>query len=305
LQFCITVWVHRKRDASGLIKSKRFKARSDKSDDLVLAIPSTYGGLQVKVLEGNLKWAVDRRSTRPALENRSTGSESLLNEPLSGGIAIQASTGQRWGTLGVVYRDALQRLMGMTCEHVVSSGTVYLPSESSGKLPQPIGSVAVSRRSPRSGVDATSVQLLDHLNEGIRGFEAYYPDMKFLVTAPARSSYWSWLLQVPVSVRGASTGRVVQGRVTMPIVHAIELDGDTFRDLMVIHSRSASSSIVSEGDSGAAVIMQYGTEWVWIGLVIGMIDPYTIVACKLPKAWKACDLEASHSPRERRWRLGE
>ncbi|XZE32797.1 hypothetical protein SH501x_003557 [Pirellulaceae bacterium SH501] len=305
LQFCVSVWVERKREANELLKSKRSMARSNKSDDRVLAIPSTYGGLRVKVLEGRMKLAVDRRETRASLGRSLTGPESRSDEPLTGGIAIAACAGERWGTLGLVFRDPLQRLMGMTCEHVVSSGAVCLPSGTSPESPQPIGSVIASRRSPRSGVDATSVQLFDSFSEGIRGFEEHYPDMKFLVQAPARSSYWSWLLQVPVSVRGASTGRVVQGRVTMPIVHSIELGGETFRDLIVIHSRSASSSIVSEGDSGAAVVMRYGAEWVWIGLVIGMIDPHTMVACKLPKAWKACELNLSQAPMERRWRLGE
>lgn len=305
LQFCVSVWVERKREANELLKSKRSMARSNKSDDRVLAIPSTYGGLRVKVLEGTMKLAVDRRETRASLGRSLTGPESRLDEPLTGGIAIAACAGERWGTLGLVFRDPLQRLMGMTCEHVVSSGAVCLPMGTSPESPQPIGSVIASRRSPRSGVDATSVQLFDSFSEGIRGFEEHYPDMKFLVQAPARSSYWSWLLQVPVSVRGASTGRVVQGRVTMPIVHSIELGGETFRDLIVIHSRSASSSIVSEGDSGAAVVMRYGAEWVWIGLVIGMIDPHTMVACKLPKAWKACELNLSQAPMERRWRLGE
>ncbi|MCU0715600.1 MAG: hypothetical protein MUD03_05685 [Pirellula sp.] len=305
LQFCVTVWVDRKRDASELLRTKRSITRGITSDDRVLAIPSTYGGLQVKVLEGTVKLAVDRRETRPSSERDLVDSDSRFDESLTGGIAIAASAGDRWGTLGLVFRDPLQRLIGMTCEHVVSSGAVCLPHGTSHESPQPIGSVIASRRSPRSGVDATSVQLLDYFYEGILGFEEHYPNMKFLVTAPARTSYWSWLLQLPVSVRGASTGRVVQGRVTMPVVHSIELGGDTFRDLMVIHSRSASSSIVSEGDSGAAVIMRYGAEWVWIGLVIGMIDPYTMVACKLPKAWKACALDLSYAPKERRWRLGE
>lgn len=305
LQFCITVWVRRKRDADELLSSRRTLSRRGEQSDRVLAIPSTYGGLPIKVQEAVLKLAVDRRETRPRDADRSAGFARETVEPVTGGVAIQGSGADRWGTLGLVFRESSQRLVGMTCEHVVSHGEVF-PSPNSDGEPQPlVGMVLASKRSPRSGVDATSVHLVDQATEGVLGFEDSYPDMKFLVTAPARASYWSWLLQIPVSVRGASTGRLVHGRVTMPIVHSVELGGDSFRDLMVIHSRSASSSIVSEGDSGAAVVMQYGSDWVWIGLVVGMIDPSTIVACKLPKAWKGCELDVSQLPRERRWRLGE
>ncbi|AMV33303.1 hypothetical protein VN12_14345 [Pirellula sp. SH-Sr6A] len=305
LQFCVTVWVQRKRVAGELLASRRAIPRRRSPSDPVLAIPTTYGGLPVKVQEGVLKFAVDRRETRPRDEDRNAGSSLEAIEPITGGVAVQGNGANRWGTLGLVFRESSQRLVGLTCEHVVSHGDVFPSPDSDGERQPSVGTVLASKRSPRSGVDAASVHLVDQATEGVLGFEELFSEMKFLVTAPARASYWSWLLQVPVSVRGASTGRVVHGRVTMPIVHSIELGGDSFRDLMVIHSRSASSSIVSEGDSGAAVVMQYGSDWVWIGLVVGMIDPYTMVASKLPKAWKGCELNGSLLPRERRWRLGE
>jgi hypothetical protein len=63
-------------------------------------------------------------------------------EPLIGGVSIGTNP-REYGTLGGVLRDSNNRLFGVTCAHVVSSGSiVYHPSQRDSGHAHPIGRVA-------------------------------------------------------------------------------------------------------------------------------------------------------------------
>ena len=340
IQYGLTVWVPVKIPDSQLRKRRSSSRRKGRvpgvADQKPLRLPRVFEKIPVKVMEGNAVPAIARQAYVAHAEARdlspfhSPRTDSLAPEHPIGGSVISryplprsASPGAPsqpptesfddsaahpgptdWGTLGIAIRDSNGLTLGFTCAHVIDSGKAYStePAPSSDQSVEPfIGEVYRSSYDPRMGVDVSAVRLGEDYVEGILDLQEEFRHLRYLVKPPARKSRWSWLIQRPVVLRGARTGRIVHAHIAMPTVHSIEIDGKRFQDLMVLQATSASSSIVAPGDSGAAVLVNWNSSWYWIGIVIAMLSPQQAVISKLPACFAACSLKASQFPKHRLW----
>lgn len=336
IQYGLTVFVPNKLPASQLRKrrrniNKKEDRRSNSGSDFQLVkIPIAFEKIPIKVQEANAipavaqeamftnthstAWALQFQRPNGTSANMPIGGSPISSTPfpsLTGNsISLAESLAiQEWGTMGITCSLASGQKMGFSCAHVVDAGPVYAPNYASEKgidssaTPSPIGNVTQSRHIPRKGVDAAIIQLDAAQVEGVLGLENSFHSLRFLAKAPKRKSSWSWLIQCKVQIRGAKTGRTVEGQISMPTVHSIEIAGKRFEDLMIVQSRSGSAAIVAPGDSGAAVLAYWEKNWYWIGMVIAMISPLQAVVSKLPTNLAACLLKPSDFPIERVWAL--
>ncbi len=297
-RYCITVMVGKKKPEEDLLRRLRSRSELERNPPpKTVRIPKSVQGIRVKVQEASAQESLS--STKP-----STEPNQLM---VLGGTAIRGLESSQWGTLGIVFHQRTGPALGMTCEHVLSSGIVQALSMDedleANEVIADIGVVSKSQYAPRRGVDASIVRLNASYPEGVRDLSDLNQEMRYLVEAPRRASYWSWFIQCPVKIRGARTGQVVSGRISMPTVHSIQIRDQSFRDLFIVQSAQASAAIVQEGDSGAAIIAEFDGEWIWIGTAIAMLDKHQIVASKLPASLKACQVRPESIPLHRHWRL--
>lgn len=310
-QYCIVVSVNKKtppKDFLTLLDGKE-KSRTAKrmKESSFEEIPRRYPenvaaskSVRVKVVEANCRFA------SPSVGTFASGQiDPPVQEfpELVGGIAISKENALPWGTLGIVF-PTKAGVRAITCHHVIKAGKVLQPPFDAirlGAALRTVGTVSSSHSKPVAGIDACLIQPEMHAEPGVLDLTK---DKKLRILVDDSSGNWSSMGLKRVATRGARTGHIVTGEITNHSF-SITIDGKFFNDLIKVHAVSSSSDIVDEGDSGAALLhlLDDGTTYVWIGIVVGMIDSKQLVACKLPACLHALGLTKSSFQTQQLWKL--
>ncbi len=264
-------------------------------------LPKSWEGIRVKVVEANCSFALIGTSA-----SGNIAPPTAVSNPLTGGSAISMDAVNKWGTLGIIF-PTQKGLFGLSCKHVVDAGEVLQPpfKAISATVPKrKVGGVQKSKTDAAAGVDAALILPKNVLSaEGVEGDQivnlaSLLPNFRMVVEADRNN--WSQLGHRNVICRGARTARVVSGEI-IDTDCSITIDGVDFQHLIRVHATPASAAIVDKGDSGSALLMLDGASFIWIGVVVGMIDPNELVACRLPKCLELCGLKLSDFDPARTW----